>query len=112
MEQIKQILQENDIAGFVVIHTPGFSEYLNKLDTSYSAARLENDGIKFRIKSAEIGKEKAKQMATDTVNLFTHLAKQVGHHAMFYLEAEKMLIERYNPEDFPGNETSHTEQNN
>lgn len=29
MEQIKGILKDNDITGFVVLHSPGFSEYLN-----------------------------------------------------------------------------------
>lgn len=40
MEDIKKILHENDIAGFVVLHTPGFSEYLNRVDPSYSCAKL------------------------------------------------------------------------
>lgn len=63
MEQIKDLLKENDIAGFVVLHTPGHSEYLNAVSPSYSCAYLQNGDLAFRLKSSEVGKEQAKKIA-------------------------------------------------
>ena len=52
IEEIKQILKNNDIAGFVVIHTPGFSEFLNHVETSYSCAKVQGDEVRLKLKSS------------------------------------------------------------
>ena len=112
MEEIKKILQENYIAGFVVLHTPGFSEYLNRVDPSYSCAKLEGNELRFRVKSAEVGREKAQQMIGDTYNLMTHLSRVICKSAIDYSQAHQMLKDKVGGKDFPGTHTSHTEQNN
>ncbi len=112
MEQIKNILKENDIAGFVVLHTPGFSEYLNHFETSYSCAKLVDGDVMLKINSKEIGIDKARIIARDSLNMMTHLAKATGEHAMLYINAEKILKDKFGGEDLPGEETSHIQQNN
>lgn len=112
MEQIKNILKENDIAGFVVLHTPGFSEYVNYLNPSYSCASIAPEGLRFKLNSAEVGKEKAKEITEGTYNMITHFSEIVGNHALMYLSGHKLLKEKWDGKDFPGNHSSHIEQNN
>lgn len=114
MDEIKSVLKKHDIAGFVVIHTPGFSEYLNEISPSYSCAKIEATQLRFKVKAAEVGgPEKAKQIATDTLNMITHFATIGGKNIMMYMDAEKMLKERLGGEDLPcGGHTSHDQQNN
>jgi hypothetical protein len=112
MEEIKKILSDNDIAAFVVLHTPGFSEYLNNIETSYSCAKLNSDGITFRLKQAEVGKEKAQQIAEGTFNMITHFADTIAMNVMVYMEAQKFLKEKWQGQEFRGGHSSHNSQNN
>lgn len=112
MENIKAILKKNDIAGFVVLHTPGYSEFLNHMETSYSCAKIQGEEVRLKLKSSEVGKERAKQLANDTYNMITHLAKHIGGHALLYMDTEKLIKEKLGGEDGPGEMTSHSQQNN
>lgn len=112
MLKIKEIMRESDIAGFVVLHTPGFSEYINQVETSYSCAKLEGNEMRFKINSKEVGKEKARELARDTLNMLSHIARAMVLHGMSYVDAEKLLNDKFGGEDLPGTETSHIEQNN
>ena len=106
MEEIKSILKKYDIAGSIVLHTPGFSEYINHIDTSYSCAKFENGGI--RVKS----KGRSKQDLSDTVNMVTHFGEVNGMVAMQYLELKEMLAKKIDIDEDDGRHTSHTDQNN
>lgn len=112
MEEIKEVLKKNDIAGFVVLHTPGFTEFLNHIEPSYSCAKPEKEGIRFRAKSAELGKEKVNQLAADTYNMIVHFADVIGLHAMIYIDAMKLLKEKLGGEEFRGRMTGEDDQNN
>lgn len=113
MEDIKTILKQNDIAGFVVIHTPGFTEYLNHLETSYSCANVKNDeGIRIKLNSKEVGEERAPQIAADTYNMISHMTHHLMAHSMMYNSAYKILKQQWGGIDYPGNHTSHNQQNN
>lgn len=113
MEQIKQIVKENDIAAFVLLHdVTGFSEYLNSVEPSYSCAKLEPDQIRFRLKQAEVGKERAQQIAEGTFSMVTHFANIMSKHALLYMDAAEVLKERWGGEEYGGSETGHTQQNN
>lgn len=112
MEQIKSILKEHDIAGFVVLHTPGFSEYVNHLDTSYSCASITTEGIKFRLKQSEVGKEKAKELAEGTYNMIAHFSDVIGPYALMYMNGHDAFKEMWDGKDFPGSHSSHEEQMN
>lgn len=113
MEQIKTILKENDIAGFVVLHTtPNHSEYLNYISPSYSCAKFEFSNIRFTAKVSELGKEKAHQQLTDTYNMITHFADVIGMHALNYMEIKDALKKKLGGEDGDSSHTSHSQQNN
>lgn len=112
MEEIKAILTKNDIAGFVVIHTPGFSEYLNHVQTSYSCATVLPGGIRLQLKQSEIGKEKAMFLADGTFNMITHLTKAIAANAELYIECHEKLKTKWNGSSEDGGHTSHQQQNN
>jgi hypothetical protein len=98
MEEIKPILKKNDIAAFVLLHEPGFTEYLNAVTPSYSCAVVEPEGIRVRLKQSEVGKERAKQLADGTYNMITHLAMVIAKHAVMYMDAEKALTKAWDGE--------------
>lgn len=59
MEEIKLIIDKYDIAACVVLHTPGFSEFLNKIDPSYSCAKIKllpdgTEGVHFKANAKEL----------------------------------------------------------
>jgi hypothetical protein len=115
MERIKAILKEYDIAAQVILHTPGFSEYLTKVEASYSCAKFEGDFLRVKAKLQEDfdGDKVAQiQKLTDTVNMITHF-KDVN--ANMFLGMDKLLGELQKTIDIEttgGGHTSHTTQNN
>jgi hypothetical protein len=112
MEEIKAVIKKHDVAAFVVLHRPGFSEFLNAIDPTYSCAALENGGVRFHVNSKEMGHEKARQLQEDTYNMAVHFAKQLCQHAVFYMEFEKMLTKVLDGKKFPGRGSSNEQQNN
>jgi len=117
MRQIKQILDDNDIAGVVALHTPGFGEHLVKIDPTYSAAKIEhqpdgNQAIRVKIKTEDVGKEKAKALATDTTNMFHVLTNMMGPQVMTLIEMDEFMEKNYKPDHFGPGPSSHTTQNN
>lgn len=113
MNEIKQVLKKHDIAGFVMIHSPdGFTEYLNHINPSYSCAFLENDQLRVRLKTSEVGRVKAQKLASDTFNMATHFADTIESHAVMYRAFQRMLKHHWGGEEGGGTHTSHSQQNN
>lgn len=76
-EEIKEILLKYDIAANVILHTPGFSEYLLHLTPTYSCAWIEN---------GDNGNEAMRnQKIADTLNMFRLLSDTSGHTALALL---------------------------
>jgi len=114
MEQIKEILKEHDIAAHVVLHTPGFSEYLNHIEPSYSCASLENGGVRVRAKAEDFGGDKKirDQKIQDTVNMVSHFTDILGRDALNFMDLTETLEKITGATHTPGSHTSHNQQNN
>lgn len=75
MEEIKAVLNKHDIAGVVVLHSPGYGEHYMKLDPSYSSVKMVqvegNDvGIKLNVDSKTHPDPKERKKAvTNSVNM-------------------------------------------
>lgn len=83
-EEIKDILRKHDIAASMLLHTPGHSEYVNHLLTSYSCAyQYEDESIRFYCKSKEF-KTKDEQInkLSATSNMLKMLTDGVGSNFM------------------------------
>jgi len=81
-EEIKAILKKHDIGGYVLLHTPGFSEYVNEISPSYSCAVWDHSldgagitGVRFKAKAAELpgGEKERNQKIADTDNFLLHM---------------------------------------
>lgn len=113
MDEIKAILKKNDIAGFVVIHTPGHVEFLNKINPSYSCANLQDGRLDMKSKK-ENYKNQSEQMQhlKNTSDMLYGMSKQIGIHAMLYLDASQKLDKHLNVDHTDHGTTSHESQNN
>lgn len=114
MEEIKSILAKHDIGGVVILHTPNHSEYLCKLNPSYSCIVQTGDQIRFRSKLADYnGDKKAwQQKTTDSLNLLKCVTEVGGHVVLSLMPITDELTKKLGDDSGPGEFTSHTSQNN
>lgn len=114
MEEIKVILAKHDIGAMVILHTPGHSEFLNKLDPSYSCIIQTGDHIRFRSKLADYdGDKKAwERKTTDSLNLLQSMCEVGGHIVLSLMPLADELTKKLGDDSEPGNFSSHTTQNN
>lgn len=115
MERIKPILKEYDICATIVLHTPGFSEYLTKVDSAYSCAKFEGDFLRIKAKLQEDfdgDKDAWNEKVTDTVNMIQHFADVSANTSMSMYDLLDKLKESVEIETTRGNNSSHTTQNN
>ncbi|MCP1384860.1 hypothetical protein [Runella salmonicolor] len=73
MAQIKDILQKEDLGGMVVLHTPGYSEYLLNLTPSYSCLKVEKDQIRVLSKLTDYDGDQKQQIQhqANTANMLS-----------------------------------------
>lgn len=115
MEEIKAILAKHDIGAMVVLHTPGHSEFLNKLNPSYSCIIQNGDHIRFKSKLADYGGDKAawQKKTTDSLNLLQCIPETAGHVLLPLMDFTDKLEKALDAEDKGGSGfSSHTTQNN
>jgi ribonuclease HII len=112
MEEIKATISKYDIAAIVIIHTPGHSEYLQKIDPSYSCASFEQGGLKLVAKASELGKEKRDQLLTDTANMFKLFEINSGRIAMTMHECSSFIDSKVNADHGGIGHSSQEQQNN
>jgi len=114
MEEIKLVLAKYDIAGFVVIHTPGNSEYFIKIDPTYSCAKFEGDMVRIKAKLSEYGgnKELWTEKVSDTANMFSLISETAGKTIIGLIEVSEKLDQIVDAEHFDNGHSSHTQQNN
>lgn len=114
MEEIKAILAKHDIGAMVVLHTPGHSEFLNKIDPSYSCIIQTGDHIRFRSKLADYDGDKQawQNKTTDSLNLLQCITETAGHVLIPLFDLTDKLSRSLDAEKGGGNFSSHTTQNN
>lgn len=109
VKEIEEILKREDVAGLVVVHTPGFSEYMIKLDPGYSCCKIEGNRIKIRAKEEELGKAKRDQMLSDTANMLYLITQTAGTVIYPFFDISESLdkklqaehIDQSKPDDLP-----------
>ena len=77
MAEIKTILDKHDIAGVVILHYPGESRSLLKVDPSYSACSLKGELMTIRAKLSDFkgDKDKHNKKLADTSNMLKLLSE-------------------------------------
>jgi len=114
MQEIKKILLKHDIAGVIILHTPGHTEYLNKIDPSYSAIKVNGDEISVRLKLQDFDgdKKKQKEAAENTSNLLHSVSSTAFQIAAPLAKLSSKVDEILGVEHRKGNHTSSTTQQN
>ncbi len=115
MERIKAILKEYDLGASIVLHTPGFSEFLLKVDPSYSCVKTNGDEIRIKTRLQEDynGDKKLRDKAIeDSVNMIGHFGDVNGKTALMFFELMDRIKKEIDVEETGGNMSSHTTQNN
>ena len=114
MEEIKTILAKHDIGAVVILHTPGNSEFLCKLNPSYSCIVQTGDHVRFRSKLADYnGDKKAwERKTTDSLNLLQCVTEVGGHVVLSLMPLADELTKKLGDNSGPGDFSSHTTQNN
>lgn len=114
MNEMKMLMLKYDIGGFCVLHTPGHSEYLLRIDPSYSCAKFEGDHVRIKAKLADFNGDKRawEEKVASTSNMLSLIGEVGGRTALSILEISKQVDEIVEAEHKDGGHTSHTQQNN
>ena len=93
--EIEAILQKHDLAGAVVLHTPGMAEWFYQLNPSYSCLTIDEAAGTARVRSklADYAGDQAAQVhdLTATANMVAALFDSLHHGASMFLELERMV---------------------
>lgn len=108
MEEIEELLVRYDLGAVVVLHTPGHSEFLQRIDPSYSCAYFVDGGVQFNTKRLGISKEQKQNMLKHTANMFKLLADNTGMIAMGMIELSEFIDKQVGAEHGEGKLTPHT----
>lgn len=115
-EDIKKILKENDIAGVVILHTPGYGEYVLNLSPTYSCVKVSPQGeIRARAKLQEDfnGNEKEWEETVKNTSNMLSIIQNVGEPLMNGIAELSFKIDKaVNATHTKGNSTSDITQNN
>jgi hypothetical protein len=113
MAEIRSIIERYDIAANVILHEPGFSEYLQHISPSWSILKFEAaaDGLGVRVRSklAEYGgdKERQRREVEASVNMLVHFVDVLGMTQQQLAGVLKMLHGYWEIEEGPGVHTPH-----
>lgn len=91
MAEIKAIMDKHDIAGLVVLHTPGFGEHMLKMDPSYSSIKAETiigasgeiqTGLRLKVnQETHPNRKDAERAISDSVNMVDTLCSLTAGRA-------------------------------
>ena len=92
ISKIKNLLDESDIAGTVVLYAPGRIESCVKIDTSFSCANTVGEEIKVKSKLNEFKDEKEyADIIYNTGKMFHYLALETAELAMSLIPITEMI---------------------
>lgn len=114
MAEIKAVLSKHDIAGYVVLQTPGFSEFVLGISPTWSALRLERNPetgkthMRFKCSKEDFNSaEEQRQCLENTVNLLAHFTDVLHNHYTGFAEILKTAEEEFEIEYTEGKFTEH-----
>lgn len=114
IQEIKDILSREDIAGVVILHEPGFSEFLVKVDPTYSCAKIQDGQLKVKSKKEDFKQNPAmrEKVVRNTANMLHMLGTNGGHCILPIMEMSSKIDRKIEAEHERGKFTDHNTQNN
>lgn len=101
--KIEAVLAEHDLAGVVVLHTPGMAEFFYRITPSYSVCWIDEAAGILRLKSkldsdhgGDVALQRHDQAAT--ANMTAALAGELAHAALMFLEVGRVVSEKLRAE--------------
>lgn len=99
--EIEAVLQRHDLAGVVVLHTPGMAEFFYQITPSYSVCWIEEPHY-LRVKSlaAHYAGDIAAQMRDQaaTANMTVALAEELGRAASMFRAVDDVVTAKLQAE--------------
>lgn len=91
--EIEAVLAKYDLAGVVVLHTPGMAEFFYNIQPSYSVCWIDESASMVRIKSKrerDHGGDSALQLHDQiaTANMTASLAGELGRAALMFIDVD------------------------
>lgn len=103
--EIEAILRKHDLAGVVVLHTPGMTEFFYDIRPSYSCAWIDEARQMVRVKSlgADYGGDLAAQLHDQaaSANLFRGLADDLGFASVMFADVAAVVDRATNAQHTP-----------
>lgn len=96
MAEIKAICDKHDVGGFITLVSQTHSEFRLELAPSWSGLKWEEEGIRFRVKAKELGKEVARKVAGETCHLVYQLRDRCAQTFMHMDKLTKQIEEHLN----------------
>jgi hypothetical protein len=109
MAEIKAIIIKHDIAAHVLLHEPGFSEYLLEIEPCWSILKLEKKGIRIRSKLEDFAgdRDAQRKASEDTTSLIRHFADLLARDSEIFEQIYKMLLKHWDITHSKGIHTGH-----
>lgn len=114
MREIDEILKKHDLGAIVVLHTPGHSEYHNRLNPTYSCVIQNGDNLRIRAKAEDFGgnTDARDQKIKDTSNMLNLLGVTAGRQALAVTKISEQFDKIVAADHTDLGHSSQTEQNN
>ena len=101
--KIEAVLAEHDLAGVVVLHTPGMAEFFYRITPSYSVCWIDEAAGILRLKSKrdrDHGGNAALQLHDQaaTANMTAAIAGELGRSALMFLDVDRIVSEKLRAE--------------
>lgn len=116
-QEIQKILTENDIAGVVILQTPGFGEYVLNLSTTYSCIKIDHQTGEIRARARlqedfNGNKKQWNETVQNTSNML-EIINKVGNPLLNAISELSFKVDMAaNAEHTDRDSTNHTTQNN
>lgn len=105
--EIEAVLKKHDLAGVVVLHTPGMAEFFYDIQPSYSCAWIDQAASMVRVKSklADYGGDAAAQRLDQaaTAQLLHSFGMECAQAGIMFLEVAQVVDEKLGAEHTPAN---------
>lgn len=104
--EIEAVLAKHDLAGVVVLHTPGMAEFFYNITPSYSVCWVDEKASALRIKSQlerDHAGDQVRQLhdQTATANMAAALAGELANASLMFAGIEAILTETLRAEHSP-----------
>jgi hypothetical protein len=113
MAEIRAILMKHDIASYILLQEPGFSEYAIAIEPTWSVLQLKKNGIHIRSKLADDfgGDKNAQHEANEsTASLVRHFADILARDGKLFEDIHSILLAHWEITHTQGVSTPHKPQ--